>query len=117
MLLTNTETVPGYRVLKHMGLVQGNTIRAKHIGRDIMAGLKNIVGGEIKGYTELLSQARAEATERMVKQAETLGANAVVNVRFATSSVMQVTGPLNVAHSSLETRMIGRQSSSDCFRK
>jgi len=89
MILANTETLPGYRILKHIGLVQGCTVRAKHIGRDIMAGLKNIVGGELKGYTELLSEARAEATRRMVEQAQQLGANAVLNVRLATSSVVQ----------------------------
>jgi len=87
--MVNTETIPGFRIVQVLGLVQGNTIRAKHIGRDIMAGLKNIVGGEIKGYTELLTEARQEATERMLEQARKLGANAVVNVRYATSSVMQ----------------------------
>ncbi len=87
--LVNTETVPGFRIVQVLGLVQGNTIRAKHIGRDIMAGLKTIVGGEIKGYTELLTEARREATQRMVAQARERGANAVVNVRYATSSVMQ----------------------------
>jgi len=89
LILSNMESIPGYRIVAHLGLVQGNTIRAKHIGRDIMAGLKNIVGGEIKGYTELLTEARKEATERMVKQARELDADAIVNVRFATSSVMQ----------------------------
>ena len=89
MILTNTETVPGKRVVEHLGLVQGSTVRAKHVGRDFMAGLKNIVGGEIKGYTELLQESRAEATSRMVAQARNLGANAVVNVRFTTSSVAQ----------------------------
>ena len=67
----------------------GNTVRAKHIGRDIMAGLKNIVGGELVGYTELLQDSRQEATERMIEQARSMGANAVVNVRFATSSISQ----------------------------
>ncbi len=85
--LTTLEGVPGNRIVEHYGLVQGSTIRAKHVGRDIMAGFKNIVGGELKGYTELLQEARKESVERMVKQAEQLGANAVVNVRFATSSV------------------------------
>jgi uncharacterized protein YbjQ (UPF0145 family) len=89
MILTNVETVPGKRIVEHYGLVQGSTIRAKHIGRDIMASLKNIVGGELKGYTELLIESRAQATERMVAQAQELGANAIVNVRFATSSVAQ----------------------------
>ena len=87
MLLSNMEIIPGRRVVKHLGLVQGSTVRAKHVGRDLMAGLKNIVGGELKGYTELLEEAREEATQRMVRQAEGVGANAVVNVRFATTSV------------------------------
>ena len=89
MLLTNLEHVPGRKITKHLGLVQGNTVRAKHVGRDLMAGLKNIVGGELKGYTELLKDAREEAVARMQGQAEAVGANAVLNVRFATSSVTQ----------------------------
>lgn len=88
MLLSNIENVPGQRVVQHLGLVSGNTIRAKHVGRDIMAGLKNIIGGEIKGYTELLTEARNEAIARMVATAEQMGANAVINVRLSTSSVM-----------------------------
>ena len=89
MTLTSVESVPGKTIVEHYGLVQGSTIRAKHIGRDIMAGLKNIVGGELKGYTELLVEARQQATERMVEQAEELGANAVVNVRYSTAAVAQ----------------------------
>ncbi|HUW57085.1 MAG TPA: YbjQ family protein [Planctomycetota bacterium] len=89
MILTNLEAVTGKTVKEHLGLVQGSTIRAKHVGRDIMAGLKNIVGGEVKSYTQLLQQARDEATQRMVQQAEQLGANAVVNIRYSTASVMQ----------------------------
>ena len=87
MILSNLESVPGRNILAFKGLVQGNTVRAKHVGRDIMAGLKNIVGGELQGYTELLDEARAEATQRMVREAEALGANAVVNVRFSTSAI------------------------------
>lgn len=87
MIVVNTETVPGMTVVGVKGIVQGNTIRAKHLGRDIAAGLKNLVGGELKGYTELLTEARREALERMLAQAEQLGANAVVNVRFSTSAV------------------------------
>jgi uncharacterized protein YbjQ (UPF0145 family) len=87
MILVNTETVPGRTILDCRGLVQGNTVRAKHVGRDIMAGLKNIVGGELKGYTELLTDAREEALNRMMAQAAQLGANAIVNVRFSTSSI------------------------------
>lgn len=89
MILSNTETVPGKTIVEFFGVVTGSTVRAKHIGRDIMAGLKNIVGGELKGYTELLGDARQEALNRMTAQAQSMGANAVVNVRFATSSVAQ----------------------------
>jgi len=89
VILTTLEGVPGKTIVEHYGLVQGSTIRAKHIGKDIMAGFKNIVGGELKGYTELLQDSRKEALDRMVQQAEELKANAVVNIRFATSSVAQ----------------------------
>jgi uncharacterized protein YbjQ (UPF0145 family) len=87
MLISNLELVPGQRVVKHLGLVQGSTVRAKHVGKDIFASLKNIVGGELKAYTELLQESREEATQRMVKQAEAAGANAILNVRYATSSI------------------------------
>ncbi len=87
MIVTNTETVAGYEITELLGLVQGNTVRAKNVGRDIMAGLKNLAGGELKGYTELLTESRQEALTRMIGQAEQLGANAIVNVRFTTSSV------------------------------
>ena len=96
MLITNLENVPDRKIVRHFGLVQGNTIRAKHVGRDIMAGFKNILGGELKGYTELLSESRQEATDRMVAQAESLGANAILNVRFSTSSVTQGAAELYV---------------------
>lgn len=87
MLISNIEVVPGKRIVEHLGLVQGSTVRAKHAGKDIMAGLKNIFGGELSGYTELLQESRQEALERMGQQAESIGANAVVNVRFATSAI------------------------------
>ena len=87
LILVNTETIPGYEITDLKGLVQGNTVRAKHLGRDIGAGLKNLVGGELKAYTELMTDARREAVERMIQQARSLGANAIVNVRFATSQV------------------------------
>lgn len=89
MILTNLESIPEKRIIVHYGLVQGSSIRAKHVGRDIMAGLKNIVGGELTGYTELLAESREEAIERMKAQAYELGANAILNVRLATSSVAQ----------------------------
>jgi uncharacterized protein YbjQ (UPF0145 family) len=87
MIVTNIEIIPGRNVVKHLGMVQGNTVRSKHAGRDIMAGFKNIFGGELKGYTELLTESREEAVERMKQQAEAIGANAILNVRFSTSSV------------------------------
>jgi len=96
MIITNLETVPGKRIIEHFGLVSGSTVRAKHIGKDILAGFKNIVGGELKGYTELLQESRDEATSRMVEQAKKLGANAVVNVRYSTSSVAQGAAELYV---------------------
>lgn len=87
MLLSNIETLPDRKIVEHLGLVQGSTVRAKHAGRDIMAGLKNIVGGELKGYTELLEESRDEALSRMIGEAQRLGANAVINISFATSNV------------------------------
>jgi uncharacterized protein YbjQ (UPF0145 family) len=89
MLLTNLENVPGRNITKHLGLVQGSTVRSKHVGRDIMAGFKNIFGGELVGYTELLHESREEAVNRMVEQATSIGANAVLNIRFSTSSITQ----------------------------
>jgi len=85
MIVVNTERVPGREITEVLGLVQGSTVRAKHIGRDIAAGLKNLFGGELKGYTELLT----EALQRMLRQARQLSADAVVNVRFTTSAVTQ----------------------------
>ncbi len=89
MLLTNLESVPGRKISQHFGLVQGNTIRAKHVGKDFLAGIKNIFGGELGAYTELLAESRKEATDRMIAQAQSMGANAIVNVRYSTSSVAQ----------------------------
>lgn len=87
MELTNLESVPGKVITRHLGLVQGSTVRSKHAGKDILAGLKNFVGGELKGYTALLNESRTEAIERMVEEARGLGANAVVNIRFSTSNI------------------------------
>jgi uncharacterized protein YbjQ (UPF0145 family) len=88
IIVTTTETVPQREVAEILGVVFGNTVRAKHIGKDILAGLKNIVGGEIEEYTEMLRDARMEALNRMIKEAKKLGADAVVNVRFTTSQTM-----------------------------
>ena len=88
MIVVNTETVPGHEVVEALGVVRGSTIRAKHIGKDIMASLRNIVGGEVKEYTEMLTETRNESVQRMKREAAALGADAVVNLRFTTSQVM-----------------------------
>ena len=87
MIVTNLELIPGRRVVAHYGIVQGSTVRAKHVGKDIFASLKNIVGGELRSYTELMQEARDEAIERMIAEARSVGANAILNVRFATTSI------------------------------
>ena len=89
MLLTNLEYVPGKKITKHLGLVQGSTVRSKHVGKDILAGFKNILGGELVAYTDLLHESREEAIKRMSEQATSIGANAVLNIRFSTSSITQ----------------------------
>lgn len=89
MILTNIETVPGKTITEHYGLVCGSVVRAKNFGSDMLAGLKNIVGGELGGYTKLIEESRQVATDRMVENARDLGANAIVNIRFSTSSVAQ----------------------------
>ena len=88
MIVTTTETISGKKVVKTLGLVKGNTIRARHVGRDIVAGLRNIIGGEIVEYTKMLAESREQALDRMQKEAEKLGANAVVGMRFITASIM-----------------------------
>jgi uncharacterized protein YbjQ (UPF0145 family) len=89
MILTNMNQVPGRAIVQHFGLVSGSIVRSKNFGSDFLAGMKNIVGGELKAYTKLLNETRDEAIKRMVDQARELGANAVVNIRFSTSSVAQ----------------------------
>ncbi|MBP6114560.1 MAG: YbjQ family protein [Acinetobacter sp.] len=89
MILSNLESVPGHTISKQLDVVYGSTVRSKHVGRDFMAGLKNIVGGELKGYTELLEESRQEAMDRMIQKAKAMGANAVVGIRFSTSNIAQ----------------------------
>ena len=89
MILINTSTVPGKEIGEVMGIVKGSTIRAKHIGKDILSAFRQLVGGELKEYGEMIEEARKIATSKMVKEAETLGADAVINIRFSTSAVMQ----------------------------
>jgi len=89
VIITTSEQVEGKKIVKTIGLVKGNTIRARHVGRDIKAGLKSIIGGEISDYTKMMSEAREQAIQRMVEDAEKKGANAVIGTRFATSMIMQ----------------------------
>lgn len=89
MIVTNTDNVPGKRIVSILGVVKGNTIRARHLGKDILAFFKSIVGGEIEEYTKLIAEAREQSIDRMITNAEELGANAIVNVRFTTSYIMQ----------------------------
>jgi uncharacterized protein YbjQ (UPF0145 family) len=89
MLLSTTETIHGKKIVKHLGLVRGNTIRARHIGRDIMAGLRNVVGGEVTDYTKMMAEAREQSIDRMIEEAQKLGANAIVGVKFSTTEMMQ----------------------------
>ena len=88
MIITPSAEIPGHRIVRSLGLVRGNTIRARHIGKDITAGLRNLVGGEIREYTKMMAESREQAIDRMIAEAETMGANAIVTVRFSTSYIM-----------------------------
>lgn len=89
MLLSNLESVPGHIITRQIDVVYGSTVRSKHVGRDLLAGLKNIVGGELTAYTELLEESRQEAMNRMIEKARQMGANAIVGIRFSTSNIAQ----------------------------
>jgi len=88
MLITTTETIANHRIVKTLGLVRGNTVRARHVGKDIMASLRNLVGGEIHEYAKLIAESREQTLDRMVAEAEALGANAIIATRFTTSVMM-----------------------------
>ena len=94
MIVCTTGNIPGKRIVRTLGLARGNTVRARHVGRDITATFRNLVGGEVSEYTKLLAEAREQALDRMVEQAESLGANAVVEIRFSTSMVMNAAAEL-----------------------
>lgn len=96
MLLSTTAQIEGKKIIKHLGLVRGNTIRARHIGRDIMAGLRNIVGGEITDYTKMMAESREQALDRMIEDAQSVGANAIVEIRFTTSMIMSMAAEILV---------------------
>ncbi|MEJ2704557.1 MAG: YbjQ family protein [Sedimentisphaerales bacterium] len=89
MLLATTDMIHGRKIVKHLGLVRGNTIRARHLGRDIMAGLRNVVGGEVTDYTKMMAESREQSIDRMIEEAQKLGANAIVGIRFSTTEMMQ----------------------------
>jgi uncharacterized protein YbjQ (UPF0145 family) len=89
MLLSTTYSIHGKKIVKHLGLVRGNTIRARHLGRDIVAILRNVVGGEISDYTKMIAESREQAIDRMIEEAQKLGANAIIGLRFSTTEVMQ----------------------------
>lgn len=89
MILSTSHTITGKEIKETLGIARGNTVRAKHIGKDIMAGFRNIVGGEITEYTKMLAESREQSIDRMIVEAESLGADAIVGIRFTTSSVMQ----------------------------
>ena len=107
MMITNIESVPGAEIAEYCGLVSGSTVRAKHAGKDMLASFKNFVGGEIVSYTELLEEAREEACDRMIAQANKLGANAIINVRFSTSSVAAGAAELYVYGTAVKIRKAG----------
>ena len=94
MILTTSSTIPGYAITESKGLVKGSTIRARHVGKDIVASLRTVIGGEIKEYTEMMAESREEAEQRMIERAEEIGANAITDIRFTTSMVMSNTSEI-----------------------
>jgi len=94
MILTTSSTIPGHAITESKGLVKGSTIRARHVGKDIVASLRTVIGGEIKEYTEMMAESREEAQHRMIERAEEIGANAITDIRFTTSMVMSNTSEI-----------------------
>ncbi len=107
MIVVTVEKVPGYEIVETLGVVMGNTVRSKHLGRDIAAGLKTLIGGEIEGYSEMLAEARNIALERMINNAEKLGADAVIGVRFASSAVMGGAAEMVAYGTAVRLRKVG----------
>ncbi|MBA7604971.1 hypothetical protein ES703_12099 [subsurface metagenome] len=107
MIIATTNEVPGYKVKETLGIVKGNTVRARHMGRDILAGLRNIVGGEITDYTKLLAESREQSLDRMIERASELGADAIIGIRFMTSSVMQGAAELLAYGTAVRLEKIG----------
>lgn len=96
MIITTTETISGKEIVEILGIVKGNTVRARNFGNDILAGLKNLIGGEVKLYSELMFQSREQATQRMIDEAKSIGADAIVNVRYSTSTIVNGTSEILV---------------------
>ena len=94
MILTTSSTIPGHAITESKGLVKGSTIRARHVGKDIVASLRTVIGGEVKEYTEMMAESREEAEHRMIERAEEIGANAITDIRFTTSMVMSNTSEI-----------------------
>ena len=107
MLISTTDKIEGKTIVKHLGLVRGNTIRARHVGKDIVAGLRNIVGGEIREYTKMMGESREQAIDRMIAEAQDLGADAIVNWRFSTSYVMGSAAEILVYGDAVRTQPTG----------
>ena len=107
MIISTTGNVPGYKVKETLGIVKGNTVRARHMGRDILAGFRNIVGGEITDYTKLLAESREQSLDRMIERASELGADAIIGIRFMTSSVMQGAAELLAYGTAVRLEKIG----------
>lgn len=107
MILSTIESVPGYSICENLGVVKGNTVRARHFGKDFMAGLKNLVGGEIDEYTKLLAESREQSLDRMIERANELGADAIIGIRFMTSSLMQGAAELLVYGTAVKIEKIG----------
>lgn len=89
MIITTTDNIPGYEIVEILGIVRGSTARARHVGKDILASLRNLVGGEVVEYTKLIGEAREQALERMIQEAKKIGADAIIGVRFGTTQIMQ----------------------------
>ena len=89
MILVTTDTIPGKEIVDSLGIVKGEIVQSKHIGKDFLAGMRNIVGGEVRGYTEMIAEARSIATERMISEAQKIGADAIIGIRYSSSTVTQ----------------------------
>ena len=107
MIVTPSAEIPGRRTVESYGLVRGNTIRARHIGKDILAALRNMIGGEVREYTKMMAEAREQAIDRMIEEAESLGANAVVSVRFTTAYVMGQAAEILVFGDAVRVEKVG----------